>query len=107
MWQDDGMEEKRNKTEDKAIRRDEKGLFLPGNPPGPGRPKGKTIKERVMDWLEEHPDDMSAFVEHFVKKNRDLAWQMLEGRPHQKEQHEGEVKLKTIIINKSDGSSED
>jgi hypothetical protein len=46
-----------------------------------GRPKGKTIKERVREWLEEHPEDMQAFVEHFVKENRDLAWQMLEGRP--------------------------
>lgn len=55
--------------------------FQPGNPGGPGRPKGKTIKERVLEWLQEHPDDMQAFVQHFVKKNRDLAWQMLEGKP--------------------------
>ena len=48
-----------------------------------GRPKGKTIKERVREWLETHPDDMSAFVKHFVETNRDLAWQMLEGRPSQ------------------------
>lgn len=53
-----------------------------GNPNG--RPKGKTIKERIQDWLEEHPEDMQAFVEHFVKNQRDLAWQMLEGRPQQK-----------------------
>lgn len=48
-----------------------------------GRPKGKTIKEMVREWLEEHPDDMEAFVKHFVKKNKELAWQMLEGRPPQ------------------------
>src|SRR3990172_220891 len=48
-----------------------------------GRPKGKTIKERVRDWLEEHPEDMKGFVQHFVKKNKELAWQMLEGRPAQ------------------------
>lgn len=53
-----------------------------GNPNG--RPKGKTIKERVLAYLEEHPEDMKSFVEHFVKDNRDLAWQMLEGRPPQK-----------------------
>ena len=52
-----------------------------GNPKG--RPKGKTIKEMVRDWLIEHPNDMKAFVEHFVKNNRELAWQMLEGRPPQ------------------------
>ena len=52
-----------------------------GNPEG--RPKGKTIKERVREWLEEHPEDMEGFVEHFVKDNKELAWQMLEGRPSQ------------------------
>lgn len=66
-----------------AIKRGEKGQFLPGTAAGPGRPKGKTIKERVREYLEEHPDDMAAFVDHFVKENRDLAWQMLEGRPSQ------------------------
>jgi hypothetical protein len=49
-----------------------------------GRPKGKTIKERVVEWLETHPDDMAAFVEHFVKNNKELSWQMLEGRPPQR-----------------------
>ena len=48
-----------------------------------GRPKGKTIKERVSDWLEEHPDDMKGFVKHFAKRNKELTWQMLEGRPAQ------------------------
>ena len=60
------------------------GTFGPGNLANPnGRPKGKTIKERVLEWLEDNPDDMASFVEHFVKKNRDLAWQMIEGRPKQ------------------------
>lgn len=54
---------------------------ISGNPAG--RPKGQTIKEMVREYLEEHPDDMKAFVEHFVKDNRQLAWQMLEGRPAQ------------------------
>ena len=52
---------------------------ISGNPKG--RPKGKTIKEMVKEWLEEHPEDMRAFVQHFVKKNRELAWQMMEGSP--------------------------
>ena len=77
------MEEEGNKSEVKPILRGEGGLFLPGTRGSPGRPKGKTIKERVIDWLEEHPDDMAAFVKHFVKENRELAWQMLEGRPQQ------------------------
>lgn len=73
------MEEIPNKSEDN---RRSDGTFGPNNNANPnGRPKGKTIKERVLEWLETHPDDMTSFVEHFVKKNRDLAWQMLEGRP--------------------------
>ena len=62
-----------------------KNLWVKGQPsPNPkGRPKGKTIKERVREWLETHPEDMDSFVRHFVATNRDLAWQMLEGRPSQ------------------------
>ena len=55
--------------------------FEKGNPGGPGRPKGLTIKEQVRKWLEEHPDDNNAFIRHFIKENRDLAWRMLEGNP--------------------------
>lgn len=70
---------------DKKPLRGKKGHLLPGQPSlnPAGRPKGKTIKERVREYLEEHPGEMSAFVKHFVKTNRDLAWQMLEGRPSQ------------------------
>ena len=52
-----------------------------GNPAG--RPKGKTIKELVREHLEDNPEDMAEFVSHFIKKNRELAWQMLEGKPQQ------------------------
>jgi len=86
------MEEKLEKQENNKPERDAKGRLLPGNTANPkGRPKGKTIKERVREWLEDHPDDMRAFVEHFVKKNRELAWQMLEGGP--KQSGDFEVKL--------------
>lgn len=78
--------------------RREDGTFGPGNIANPyGRPKGKTIKERVREWLEEHPDDMEAFVDHFVKKNKELAWQMLEGRPSQGIDLSGEVTNKAKL----------
>lgn len=77
--------------------RDETGKFILGHPPtSPGRPKGKTIKELVREWLEDNPDDKRAFVEHFVRKNKELAWQMLEGRPQQDVTSGGE-KLPTPI----------
>ncbi len=78
------MTEELKEQENNKPERDEKGRLLPGNTANPhGRPKGKTIKERVLEWLEENPDDMQSFVNHFVKKNRELTWQMLEGRPSQ------------------------
>jgi len=63
-----------------------------------GRPKGYTIKELVRKYLDEHPDDMKAFVQHFVKENRDLSWRMLEGNPPQPLEHAGEISLPMRII---------
>jgi|SRR3990167_4269312 len=80
-----------------ALKRDEKGRLVKGTPGGPGRPKGKTIKERVREWLEAHPEDMDAFVKHFIKENRELAWQMMEGRPTQDVTSGGE-KIEQIPI---------
>ena len=57
--------------------------FKDGNPGG-GRPKGSiSIKDKVRQYLEDHPEDVEQIVEHFVKTNRELMWQMLEGRPSQ------------------------
>jgi hypothetical protein len=79
-------------------KRDEKGRLLPGGTANPnGRPKGKTIKELVREHLETHPDDMKEFVKHFIKRNRELAWQMLEGRPQQDVTSGGE-KLPTPLL---------
>jgi|SRR3990167_4620811 len=92
------------------LKRDSKGRLVKGTPPGPGRPKGKTIKERVREYLENHPNDMEAFVKHFVKENRQLAWQMLEGRPSQDVTSAGE-KIQQIPIyaglSKHDSNKED
>ena len=67
-----------------------------GNPNG--RPKGSiSIKDRVRQYLENNPEDMEAYVKHFVEKNRELSWQMLEGRPQQDVTSGGE-KLPTPIL---------
>ena len=63
--------------------RNPNGTLKVGHPDlGAGRPKGSfSIKERVRKRLEEHPEEFAEFVEHFIKKNRELAWRMLEGDP--------------------------
>lgn len=85
---------KLDKQDANKPKRDEKGRLLPGGTANPnGRPAGKTIKESVKEWLKDNPDDMKAFVEHFVKKNKELAWQMLEGRPPQDIKTESELRI--------------
>lgn len=72
-----------NTIVDKTYTDPETGKFRPGNPGG-GRPKGSiSIKDKVRQHLENHPEEVEAVVTHFVKNNRELMWQMLEGRPHE------------------------
>lgn len=77
------MSEEPDKTSNK-VERDAHGRILPGqgslNPEG--RPKGSiSIKDKVRQYLQDHPDEVEEIVRHFVTKNRELMWQMLEGRP--------------------------
>ena len=65
--------------------------FKEGNPGG-GRPKGSmSIKDAVRKHLEDNPNDFQEFVKHFIENNRELAWQMLEGKPHQSADTKHEV----------------
>lgn len=62
------------------------GKFKPGESGNPaGRPKGKTvsIKMRIKKYLEENPEEVERLVQHFLKNDPALMWQMLEGRPKQ------------------------
>jgi hypothetical protein len=51
-----------------------------GNPNG--RPKGSfSIKDKIRQHLEEHPEEVTEIIKYFVTENRELMWQMLEGSP--------------------------
>lgn len=54
-----------------------------------GNPKGKepgtiSIKQRVRQFLQDHPDEAEQFVADVVRKQRTFTWQMLEGSPQSK-----------------------
>ena len=47
-----------------------------------GRPKGSiSIKDKIRQRLDEHPEEVEEIVKHFIEKNRELMWTMLEGSP--------------------------
>jgi len=82
-----------NNTEDKPIR-DERGLFLPGNPGSPGRPKGKTLKEWAREKLMQMDD--TERMKFLKTMPRDIIWKMAEGMPAQDTKHSGEVILISV-----------
>ena len=59
--------------------------WVPGQSGNPsGRPKGSiSIKDKIRQYLEDNPDAVDEIVAHFIKENRELMWQMLEGKPKQ------------------------
>lgn len=88
-----------DKTEQKQSRTRGLKPFKPGQSGNPkGRPKGSiSIKDLVRKHLESHPKDLQEFVAHFIKSNRELAWQMLEGRPTQQADITAEVTTKAEL----------
>ena len=107
------MEEVR---ENAGISRNPDGTFklgFSGNPAG--KPPGTlSIKDLVRQHLRDNPNDLREFVEHFIKKNKELAWQMLEGRPPQDITSGGEKLVPTPIyggqsvpVQGHDGNKED
>ena len=89
------MDEIPDKTDIKLDLHDENGKFKEGHPGIGGRPKGSlSIKEQIKKRLEENPEEVKEIVEHFIKTNRELMWQMLEGKP--KQQMEVDVDKDTL-----------
>jgi hypothetical protein len=91
MTINDNQEQSEN-TE-RTVKEQKPWQFKPGVSGNPkGRPKGSiSIKDLVRKHLENNPEDLKEFVSHFIKDNRELAWQMLEGRPSQDLTSKGEA----------------
>jgi len=70
---------------DNTVKKEKYWLFEKGKSGNPkGRPKGSySIKDTVRKYLQSHPTDYTEFIHYFIKENRELVWQMLEGKPPQ------------------------
>lgn len=72
---DGSQAEERIKTNDKPW------LFKKGNPGGPGRPKGKSLKEYSREYLSSlTEEERQSFLDGIPKVE---IWKMAEGNPHQ------------------------
>ena len=78
------------KKEDNAEKQQESSKRVVGRPFPPGvsgnpagRPKGRTIREEIRQYLEDNPDKRDEFIVELIKKYKPLTWQMLEGSPAQ------------------------
>jgi hypothetical protein len=77
--------------DERPIKTDEKGRFVKGTAPGPGRPKGKTLKEWVRDRLCEMNDEQRLI---FLKDiPNDIKWKMAEGNPSSNDNLNATVKV--------------
>ena len=65
-----------------GLKRNDKGIFIKGTAPGPGRPKGQTLKEfwrmKFQAMNDEEKEQFSA------KVGLDVIWKMAEGNPETK-----------------------
>ena len=83
--------------EENPLIRDEKGKFVPGhNSPGPGRPKGKTLKAYQAQQFLNMSDEEKA--EWLKDVNKDTRWKMSEGLPKQDVEVSGELTSKIIKL---------
>lgn len=77
------MEEDTNKTNKKRYDWLKPYQFEKGGKGGPGRPKGKTLKEFAREYLQSLPDDRK--IEYLATLPEDIIWKMAEGNPDTKQ----------------------
>lgn len=62
-------------------KRENDGTFAKGTAPGPGRPKGKTMKEFARDFLLNKTEEEK--IEWLSDLPKEVVWRMAEGNPKQ------------------------
>lgn len=57
--------------------------FLPGESGNPaGRPKGSlSIRDSIRQYLEDNPAELIKVFKHFIEKNPEFMWSMMESAP--------------------------
>lgn len=86
-----------------ALKRDEKGRLVKGTPPGPGRPKGQSLKEYWrMKFQEMTPEEKEAFSQ---KVGLDTIWRMAEGNPHSTIDEKQDITITPVLVKFVDGKS--
>jgi hypothetical protein len=70
-----------------GIKTDEKGKFVKGTAPGPGRPKGSiSVITKIKQQFEADPEGFDEFIERYKKNpmNEKHLVEMIDGKPNQK-----------------------
>jgi len=70
---------------DKTDEKQKDWLFKKGQSGNPqGRPKGKfSIKTRIIQRLEDNPEQVEEMIDYLIKNQPALVWQMIDGKPPQ------------------------
>ncbi len=76
-------------------------LFQKGQSGNPaGRPKGKfSIKSKIIQRLEESPQELEELINYLIKNQQSLIFQMVDGRPKQGPKEDVDVLPVPILIN--------
>lgn len=84
-----------NEETNSGIKRDEKGHFVQGTAPGPGRPVGKTLKEYQAEIFRTMSDEeKKEWLKDMPKSER---WRMAEGNPKNDMELSGGLTISQVL----------
>lgn len=88
-------------SDEPEVKRNEKGLFVPGTAPGPGRPEGSlSAIGKVKQIFHQNPDQFEDFIKEYIQDphNRKHIVEMIDGKPQQDITSKGERMFPTPIM---------